>query len=352
MDPVEHPTADAEALLQEQLAKELEDLGGSGATVAEASGRAGVGAAPATSSLALVAVPLQDLQSSSSSQPPSNEVVASLESWWVAFLAGLKALQTRDANNQANPSPGGKWPYELSLVATFASEAPNVDHHATASPSTAGTGTTAAGAKTKSTQLCSAYNDSVGHPVVLLVAWQDTEPTKMLGRVVDIKDGKIVALVPARHAVTDFRGSEVILNTIGARPHREGKKTRPDLPPLAALCLKMWETAIARLHAGPHESVTIEPCVHCNRHSDANLADGEGGEIENVEPVFTCAVCLMPCHMSCTAKLKDASDSFLDLSTLRPDGNQMFMPERFSRLGKAGHNAVCRLCGHMDSLCS
>ena len=273
--------------------------------------------------------------------PTTSSTPAVLEQWATGFKAGCELLGARVACNVSQPSLGGVWPHELSLVATYADVA-------SASPSS-GPDPDPPPKRPGSLRACSHYNDLKGSPVVLVVAWVDPVRKVMSGRVCDVKDGKVLALVPARHSLMDFTKSEIILNTIGLRPHKEGPKNRPSLPDIPMRLKHMWETAIARLHASKTESLTVDACVSCSNKSASSTPEGDDGEAG--EAVFTCPVCMLPWHLSCSEKLVTESTSF-NFECLRPDGNEQFLPKRFVLPGPSDHNAVCHLCLHMNLLCT
>ena len=279
-----------------------------------------------------------------------------IQIWKRSVESSLQCLQNRKNDNLTVGSPGGSWPHCLSLVATIASDS-------STSESSTSTATTR---PTSGPQCCSKYNVN-GNPVVLLVAWVDPNARVLSGRVVDIKDEKILALVPARHSLMNFKSAEVILNSIHVRPHKCGPKDRPSLPDMAQRCYKMWDASLARLHALASESVSLETCAWCRcvHKVLASSSDSIGGGIHDrgatttdaeTEALFTCALCLLPCHLSCSidaardhSNISDlafpTSSSSVDVvaSEISP---KSFIPKRFSEPGPHGHNALCGLCEH------
>ena len=271
-----------------------------------------------------------------------NLFVQTVELWISEIDKSQKVLEDRVQDNNTTATPGGVWPYEMSLVATYATTATATT---TCEPETSKFVTHASA--TKNLPKASVYNVN-GCATLLIVAWQDAK--HFVGRVCDLRDGKVLALVPARHSAMDFSDCEIVLNTIHLRPHKEGPKGRPDLPSLAMRLYKMYDAAMTRQSAGRTESLTIDPCVWCKQccgkiststptiestaittttqkstsctvtqSNSASAASDvstdlttttsaqassssslSGNPEEEGESIFICSVCLLPCHLSCS----------------------------------------------------
>lgn len=330
-DPREHPAEDDECLLQQRFDKELGIQGGKGFELGASSAGGAEVSHPSASASGSVSEPLP------LPPPPLASSEDLRQQWCQGFECGFTLLKDRLAANTAQPALGGVWPHELSLIATYSNPLPDPD----AAPEPV----TSSSCSSKLAP-CNRYNDVKGNPVVLVIAWVDPNPNPKngkppSGRVCDVKEGKVLALVPARHMLLDCSSSncEVILNSIGMRPHKEGKKSRPPLPPISAKLKQMWEVAFSRLYSSRDESVTLEPCIKCGA---AGLAEHED------EAVFVCPICSIPWHRSCSAKLLATPFNF---NALCSSGTRQFLPERFAVAGPNGHNAVCSLCEHVNSLC-
>ena len=335
----EHPEEDDEAILQEHFQEEV-----------------GILAQPPTNGDV-------DIQCDGSIQDTNLPSEAdTLQLWKKSVESSLQCLQYRKNDNLTVGSPGGSWPHCLSLVATIASGS---------SASTAAT--------TTGLQCCSKYNVN-GNPVVLLVAWVDPNQRVLSGRVVDVKEERILALVPARHSLVNFQSAEIILNSIHVRPHKCGPKDRPPLPDIALRCYKMWDASIARRHALATESVSLETCTWCRCEHKVQLSSSASSaglphhgdatatattttttttttdvETETTEAVFTCALCLLPCHLSCSINVArnhsdisfQSSSSSVDVVMSETEAtSKSLIPKRFCEPGPHGHNALCGLCEH------
>ncbi len=259
----------------------------------------------------------------------AGDVNESSDAWVTSFTTSYKCLEERHKDNDSVNSPGGAWPHELSLVATYAKPS---------DPEGAEPGISSSGPGHKVPKLapCSNYNVN-GNPVVLVVAWMEPQPTVMSGRVCDIKDGKILALVPARHSLMNFQSCEVILNTLHMRPHKMGPKDRPIVPENAMRLLHMWEAAISRIHAAPNECISLDDCIWCHRR---DKTDQDESDTSDMNPIFTCSMCLLPCHRACSVE----NTSAIDMSKRLPKVDPAVIPKRFTQPGVHGHNALCALC--------
>lgn len=266
-----------------------------------------------------------------------------IESWISACNASCTALDDRNADNESVATPGGIWPYELSLVATYATKTDETNDPSTAS-------TTASPNKLNK---CTNYNVN-GNPVLLLAAW--TDPKTRTARVCDVRDSKVLALVPARHSLMDFSESEIILNSIHVRPHKEGPKNRPELPPLALRLYRMYDAAITRQHAGPSESLTLDPCMWCCAErtrvsasaTSATSASSSADPMEAQEPTFVCPLCLIPCHLSCTERAFTRASNSISAEILAkfPSINPDLLPSRF--LSSHSANTLQTLCAFCE----
>ena len=299
-----------------------------------------------------------DSQGQSDSYGPTDSISISspaqaFKLWMESLEYSYKCLTDRIVDNHATKTPGGGWPLELSMVATYATE------------TLTGTGTESDPSPAPLEHLvtpngtpvhcaCSRYNIK-GNPVVLIVAWSDTRPNFLTGRVCDVKDNKVLALVPARHSIMHFQSAEMILHSVHLRPHKSGPSDRPLLPELALRCHRMWEAALARLHALPTESVSLEACVWCGKHEKDNHQDHQDqstdssvhmDDLESGEPVFVCALCLLPCHKSCSANAISTAMN-LDFSSTLPTLDVNVVPKRFRQPGIRGHTALCTACEHL-----
>jgi hypothetical protein len=303
--------------------------------------------------------------------------IRTVELWISACETSHKALEDRVHDNNTTSTPGGLWPHEMSLVATYSTTYDTkADNVATESEASKFVTHHPIDSTKKKLAKCSSYNVN-GCATLLVVAWQDVK--LRTGRVCDVKDGKVLALVPARHSAMDFTNCEIILNTIHLRPHKEGPKSRPDLPPLAAHLYKMYDAAMTRQNAGHSESLTIDPCVWCNQccnkisTSSRTPADRSRSQPpctatasptaqsvstdsataiptiassssenpdEEGEPIFVCSLCLLPCHLSCSIQAFANIDRFvpsglmMKFPTIKPES----VPGRLS--GLAGHSGV------------
>lgn len=259
------------------------------------------------------------------------------QTWMKSVDASFKCLKERNDDNKTVGSPGGSWPYSLSMVATYSLDGsddftPRSNNEAEPSSSSASVSVPLS----SKLPCCSSYNVN-NNPVILLVAWKDPSTSALSGRVVDVKDERIMALVPARHSLMNFRSAEIILQSIHVRPHKSGPKDRPALPSLASRCQRMWESAVARLHATSSESVALEPCIWCDKHDSGD---------QETEALFICALCLLPCHLSCSKRATEIELSFDSFDMLLSSNISSLIPKRFSEVGPKGHNAMCRLCEH------
>lgn len=164
VEPREHPSDDREALLQAQYDKELgidsKSLGCHG------SGRE-FESEPAD---------MNDMSSvcgDKSSESPELTVaererqqqLKNIKFWIAECDAGRKALEDRITDNNTTTTPGGPWPHELSLVATYPTKSDTV---------LKSTDTATTGAGVTRCRPCSNYNVN-GNATLLVVAWNDSK---------------------------------------------------------------------------------------------------------------------------------------------------------------------------------
>ena len=290
------------------------------------------------------------------------EMMRKINIWISEFEKGCDILQHRHTDNVETKTPGGNWPHDLSLVVTPTGETVTPYVH----PFTK-----------KTIAKCTNYNIN-GLPTVLVVAWSDPNPAARTARVCDVRDNKVLALVPARHSLMDFRDADVILNSIHVKPHKSGPSGRPPLPDLAQRLIKMYESSLARKYSSMDEPLTLESCLwcgkntsisHCSSNSDtsnepanANVAPSKStstsssatemtkvtdltGNSPDLEQVFICGLCLIPWHISCSKNaFAFATDALHKGLKKLPKICCDIIPNQFMNSGINNKTGLCGFC--------
>ena len=227
---------------------------------------------------------------------------AAVQTWHDNVSLSLEILLDRAVACQSTPA-GGEWPWQISLI-KFSEE-----------------------------------HDGCVHHVVEFVAW--TAPTSMRGRRVSIRDGRIVAVVPARVREECFRDCEVIHPAVGERPHKCGRGDRPEMPSPMLRLKHMWEVALAA-------ATSQEPCLLLADCSICHFPDlGQEDGDASAKGVWQCALCLLSFHESCCQAL---AAQLRHLPSRRPAQLQL-LPAAFQAQGCDSRDPLCCLCRQLFDLC-
>ena len=170
------------------------------------------------------------------------------------------------------------------------------------------------------------------HTKVDLIQWTSIG----FGRVADIADGRVVAIVPTgrKRVPIDFRESDVIHPCTGVRMERVRKKERPAVPD-GILRLRMaWQIClkekleeqskewIGRLSSSSDArqdlqevetkfAESMERCEFCRSSKNYNVSRSSGYDPDWISQ---CSVCLLSWHMRCVMKLTKLVDLHRSIS--------------------------------------
>ena len=162
------------------------------------------------------------------------------------------------------------------------------------------------------------------HMKVELIQW-----TRIgFGRVADIVDGRVVAIVPIgrKRVPTDFRESDVIHPCTGVHMERVKKKERPTVPDGILRLRLAWQVCLNEKLADQSKewmhklssssdarqdlqevetkfAESLERCEFCRSFRNHNVSHSSGyGFVPDW--ISQCSVCLLSWHMGCVTKLK------------------------------------------------
>ena len=136
------------------------------------------------------------------------------------------------------------------------------------------------------------------HPRVELVHWVGGSA----GRVVQVKDGRLVALVPAKDPVIAFKNITIIVPDVGERgDRRRHKSIRVPAPAQATRLMTMWRRAVQ-----PQTRENVAPLACCVCHSAAKMDhdddDHKDGDDSSDLDVLACCNCMWAFHQTCMAQ--------------------------------------------------
>jgi hypothetical protein len=263
-------------------------------------------------------------------QPNNDCADTALSDWESSFMAGFSALERRQQQLE-NISPGGEWPYQLSLI--FLPDGPDPDVVRLSAGSSA-------------TPLVAKHR-------VATVAW--TMPSVNKGSIILLPDSQynntVMALNPACPKLSNIRSFDMILPVIGLRPHRS--KDRPPLPDLPLRLKTMWMTAANNRASQECESLSLDYCVWCKgggAFDSENKTGAPGASLFEAltEPVSVCAFCLRVCHFECSVKAAKAQAEYF--KCFNPSSDSLSaLPDIFKNTG-GGYHVICGMCSAALSL--
>lgn len=155
------------------------------------------------------------------------------------------------------------------------------------------------------------------YSAIEFIHWTSLAPRQ--GRIVKIREGKVVYSMPHLFPLLDLSGCNMIMPAVGIRMQKVTKSDRPTMY-LHILHLKrMWEIAMC--------SGSLGHCAVC-------------GELPFEEDALTCPLCCLTLHTQCSSRLVEfgmAKGSFIGKCAV------FVLPQRF-RNPSTERPLLCSLC--------